>query len=173
MDGVGAHLTLFLCLPIAWEVLSHCFYITSYIHSYIYVCVCVCVHPLLLSFSLPLERDFSQHMTPTFFFFPHNSLPHPTGKGGVSKGLCGAPPHEGCKAMAADVQCTVISAHVHKQMLSSTRANLRARNKRLAGPWAKQGADDRQETGRSSRPALLHQRQGELSQHHGRTYDTA
>ena len=75
--------------------------------------------------------------------------------------------------MAADVQCTVISAHVHKQMLSSTRANLRARNKRLAGPWAKQGADDRQETGRSSRPALLHQRQGELSQHHGRTYDTA
>ena len=50
--------------------------------------------------------------------------------------------------MAADVQCTVISAHVHKQMLSSTRANLRARNKRLAGPWAKQGADDRQETAR-------------------------
>ena len=42
MDEVGAHLTLFLCLPIAWEVLSHCFYITSYIHSYIYMCVCVC-----------------------------------------------------------------------------------------------------------------------------------
>ena len=75
--------------------------------------------------------------------------------------------------MAADVQCTVISAHVHKQMLSSTRANLEARNKRLTGTWAKQGADDRQETGRSSRPALLHQRQGELSQHHGGTYDTA
>ena len=70
MDGVGAHLTLFLCLPIAWEVLSHCFYITSYIHSYIYVCVCVCVHPLLLSFSLPLERDFSQHTSSGFFFFP-------------------------------------------------------------------------------------------------------
>ncbi len=33
----------FLCLPIAWEVLSHCFYITSYILSYVckYVCVCV------------------------------------------------------------------------------------------------------------------------------------
>ena len=47
------------------------------------------------SFSLPLERDFSQHMSSTFFFFPHSSLPHPTGKGAVSKGLCGAEPPTG------------------------------------------------------------------------------
>ena len=136
------------------------------------VCVCACIHYFCPFLYLWKEISLNTRV-PASFFFPHNSLPHPTGKGGVSKGLCGAPPHEGCKAMAADVQCTVISAHVHKQMLSSTRANLRARNKRLAGPWAKQGADDRQETGRSSRPALLHQRQGELSQHHGGTYDTA
>ena len=38
------------------------------------------------SFSLPLERDFYQRISSTFFFFPpHNSLPHPTGKGAVSK----------------------------------------------------------------------------------------
>ena len=65
------------------------------LHTFIYMSVSVCVHPLLLSFSLPLERDFSQHMTSTFFFFPHNSYPHPTGKGGVSKGLCGAEPPTG------------------------------------------------------------------------------
>ena len=35
------------------------------------------------------------------------------------------------------------------KMLLSTRANLGASSKRLTGPRAKQGADDRQETGRS------------------------
>ena len=80
------------CLGGAEPLLLH-----HLLHTFIniYVCVCVCVHPLLLSFSLPLERDFSQHMTPTFFFFPHNSLPHPTGKGGISNGLCGAEPPTG------------------------------------------------------------------------------
>ena len=56
------------------------------------------MYPLPLSFSLLLERDFSQHTSSTFFFFfffPHNSLPHPTGKGAVSKGLCGAEPPTG------------------------------------------------------------------------------
>ena len=78
------------CLGGAEPLLLH-----HLLHTFICVCVCVCVHPLLLSFSLPLERDFSQHMTSTFFFFPHNSLPHPTGKGAVSKGLCGAEPPTG------------------------------------------------------------------------------
>ena len=75
------------CLGGAEPLLLH-----HFLHTFIniYVCVCVCVHPLLLSFPLPLERDFSQHMSSTFFFFPHSSLPHPTGKGAVSKGRCGA-----------------------------------------------------------------------------------
>ena len=53
------------------------------------------MYPLPLSFSLLLERDFAQHTSSGFFFFPHNSLPHPTGKGAVSKGLCGAEPPTG------------------------------------------------------------------------------
>ena len=80
------------CLGGAEPLLLH-----HLLHTFIniYVCVCVCVHPLLLSFSLPLERDFSQHMSSTFFFFAHSSLPYPTGKGAVSKGLCGAEPPTG------------------------------------------------------------------------------
>ena len=70
MDGVGAHLTLFLCLPIAWEVLSHCFYITSYILSYICVCVCVCASITSVLFSTFGKRFLSTHDSHLLFFSP-------------------------------------------------------------------------------------------------------
>ena len=69
--------------PHSLPLLAHCLggaeplLLHHLLHTFIYmcVCVCVCVHPLLLSFSLPLERDFSQHMSSTFFFPPFFSPP--------------------------------------------------------------------------------------------------
>ena len=61
-------------------LLHHLLYAFIYIHSY--TCIYLYIHPLLLSFSLPLERDFSQHMTSTFFFFPPQFSPPSHWEGG-------------------------------------------------------------------------------------------
>ena len=81
MDEVGAHLTLFLCLPIAWEVLSHCFYITSYILSYICVCVCVCASITSVLFSTFGKRFLSTYQFHLLFFSPIILSPIPPGRG--------------------------------------------------------------------------------------------
>ena len=49
---------------------------------YIYIFIYICMYPLPLSFSLLLERDFSQRISSTFFFFPPIILsPIPLGRG--------------------------------------------------------------------------------------------
>lgn len=58
------------CLAIAWEVLSHCFYITSYILSYICVCVCVRASITSVLFSTFGKRFLSTHEFRLLFFPP-------------------------------------------------------------------------------------------------------
>ena len=79
------------CLGGAEPLLPH-----HFLHTFIYICVCVCVRASITSvlFSTFGKRFLSTHEF-RLLFFPHNSLPHPTGKGAVSKRLCGAQPQEG------------------------------------------------------------------------------
>ena len=101
------------CLGGAEPLLLH-YLLYAFIYILSYTCIYLYIHPLLLSFSLPLERDFSQHMSSTFFFPPYFSPPsHREGGSKRRTVWCSAThrlkPQQGRGAMAADMTCTMVS----------------------------------------------------------------